>query len=357
MITTVRLTFAAFLTTLTLPAQTVILSEVRADAEGRWVELHNRGAVPVDLSAWSLHHASHTPGMPQEYWWAFPGGTVLQAGGFLRVHWHQAVPATTTPGELFTGNTPYHFLYGLGSEPLSGTRGAFGLMRTQFPEYVAEVAYLEDWLSWGEHGYSREPIAIDADRWTDGRHAPAIPAGSSLARNTATIATLDLHDQQWFVDASPTPLAPNLSGAGVTEYGLGCAVFGHHLLGTPELHAPSLPLLGNAQFKLTVDNTTGIYGEYVMVVWSAGQAPAGQVSVLPPEPGLCSELIDTSNLVSAWLLQAQVISTNVPLSLANMPPELVGSEVHAQALVLDLLPFAYSPIQGLTNGVKIVFGQ
>lgn len=362
MITTVRTTLVAFLATTALtvevlPAQNVLLSEVRADAGGRWVELHNRATFAVDLSSWSLHYASKTPSMPQEYWWAFPSGTVLPAGGFLRVHWFQAAPSSVGTGDLYTGNTPWAFLFGLGGEALSSTRGAFGLYRTQFGDYVATPTFVEDWLSWGEHGFSREPLAIAAGRWTAGHHAPAIPAASSLARNENSIGTVASQDLQWFVDGSPTPLEPNLSGAGVTAYGQACAVFGHHLLGQPALRPLSLPLLGNAQFGLAVDNTTGIYGEYVLVAWTAAAALPGTPSILPSDPGLCAQSVALEQLVALWMLPAQIVTTNVPLSLANMPVSLVGSELHAQAVVLDLLPYAWSPVQGLSNAVQIVFGQ
>lgn len=362
MITTVRTTLVAFFATTTLatavlPAQNVVLSEVRADAGERWVELHNRATFAVDLSSWSLHYATKTPSMPQEYWWAFPTGTVLGPGAFLRVHWFQAAPASPSAGDLWTGASPWQFLFGLGGEALSGTRGAFGLYRTQLGDYAATSTFVEDWLSWGDHGFSREPLAIAAGRWTANHHAPAIPANSSLARNEATIGTVAFHEQQWFVDGSPTPLEPNLSGALVTAHGQACAVFGHHLLGEPALRPLSLPLLGNAQFGLAVDNTTGIYGEYVLVAWTAAAAAPGTPSILPSDPGLCAQSVALDQVVALWLLPAQIVSTTVPLSLASMPASLVGSELHAQALVLDLLPYAWSPVQGLSNAVRIVFGQ
>ncbi len=357
MITTVRSILVAFLTTAAVGAQSVLLSEVRADAGGRWVELHNRSALAVDLSSWSLHHASHTPSMPQEYWWAFPNGTVIAAGGYLRVHWYQAAPATPGTNELYTGSTPWNFMFSLGGEALSSVRGAFGLYRTQLGDQMGDASRIEDWISWGEHGYTREPLAIANGRWTAGRHTPAIPDGSSIARNEGAIGSVVLHDEQWFLDTTPTPLGPNLSGAGVVSYGTACAAFDNHLLGAPVLRAPSLPLLGNAQFRLAIDNSTGIYGEYVIVVWSAAAAPAGQPSLLPSIPGLCAEAIDTSQLVVVWLAQAQVSTTVIPFSLANASPALAGTEAHAQAFVLDLLPFAWTPLQGVSNALHVTFGD
>ena len=349
-------TVLAAVPTTPLVAQSVLISEVRADAGGRWVELHNRTTTAVDLSWWSLHHASRTPGMPQNYWWAFPVGTSIAANGFLRVHWFAPATASAAPGELYTGDTPYDFLFGLGGEALGGARGAFGLLRSQQDAMMNSSSIVEDWVSWGEHGFQREPLAVAAGLWTAGQHAPAIPAGQSLARNAAMVGG-GPQDQQWFLDASPTPLAPNLTGAAIASYGASCAPAGNHLLGVPLLRAPTLPLLGNAQFTLSIDNTTGIYGEHVLVAWSAASGAAGQPSVLPPATGGCGESIDIGQLVAVWLLPAQVVTTNVPLSLANMPQALVGSELHAQALVLDLLPYAFPPYQGMSNALRIVFGQ
>jgi hypothetical protein len=360
--TTVRRAAAALFATAVLSspdatAQSVVLSEVRADAAGRWIELHNRSTTPVDLSTWSLHFASRTPGMPQNYWWAFPLGTTLAGGSYLRVHWFQATPATPAPGELYTGNTVWDFLFGLGGETLRADRGALGLFRSQSAEMMTVATIVEDWVSWGDHGFQREPLAIANGRWTTGEQAPGVGTATSLARNVATIGLGVAHEEQWFVDTTPTPLAPNLSGAGVTAYGPACATAGHHLLGQPVLRALSLPLLGNAQFGLALDHTTGIYGEYTLLAWSAAAAPGGQPSVLPPAAGGCAESIDVTQLVAVWLLPTQVMTTYVPLSLANTPAGLVGSELHAQAVVLDLLPYAYPPYQGVSNALQIVFGQ
>lgn len=340
-----------------LCAQDVLLNEVRADANGRWVELHNRSSFAVNLSTWSLHLGTHTVNMPQEYWWPFPAGTVLQPGAFLRVHWFQQGTSNPATGELFTGTTPFNFLFGLGGEALSGTRGAFCLFRSQDGNAMSTPTTIEDWVSWGEHDFSRESYAIAAGRWTAGRHVAAIPVGSSIARNTAAIGNVVFQDQQWFTDATPTPLAANTAGASITSYGASCAVTGHHLLGVPVLRAPSLPLMGNAQFGLATDNTTGVFGEYVLFVWSGAAAPLGQASVLPPVPGGCAESIDTTLYIAAALVPASIITTFAPFSLANLPVSLVGTEAHAQAFVLDLMPFAWSPVQGVSNALRVTFGS
>lgn len=340
-----------------LAAQDVLINEVRADEGGRWIELHNRSAAAVDLSSWSLHLATRTPGMPQNYWWGFPAGTAIEAGGFLRVHWYQQAPQEPSPGDLHTGATVWHFLFGLGGEPLPATAGALGLLRSQLDTMMATPAIVEDWVSWGEHGFQREWLAIANGRWTADQHTAPLAAGTSMARDLALFTASAPHAQQWFVDATPTPLGPNLTGASVTAYGQGCATAGHHLLGVPVLSTPTPPLLGNAQFGLALDHTTGIYGEYTLIAWSSGAAPAGLPSVLPAVAGGCAESIDPWQVLECWILPTQIVTTFVPLSLAAMPQSLVGSELHAQALVFDLMPFAYPPYQGMSNALRIVFGQ
>ena len=339
-----------------LAAQEVLLSEVRADADGRWVELHNRSGVTIDLSSWSLHYATHTTGMPKNYWWAFPLGTTLAPDGYLRVHWFQAQPANAQPGDLWTGNTVWDFLFGLGGEQLRADAGAFGLFRTQLDSMMATPAMVEDWVGWGGSGYQREWMAIANGRWSAGQAVASVTTGSSIARNVAALAAGTPPELQWFADASPTPLAPNLDGASVTAYGAGCAPNGHHLLGVPVLRAAGLPLRGNAQFALQLDRTTGIFGEYVFVVWGRGAAPAGQPAFLPSVPGGCAESIDPWRTFDGWLLPAQVMTTTVALPLQNMPVELVGSELHAQALVFDFV-VGTPAYQGLSNALQIVFGQ
>lgn len=352
--------FFAIATAAALPrAQDVLLSEVRADGEQRWVELHNRGATPVDLSTWSLHHASQTTGTSHDHWWAFPAGTVMAPDSYLRVHWFQAAPpGATVPGELWTGATPFHFLFGLGGEALEGARGAFGLLSSQVNELMNSPSIFEDWVSWGEHGFAREPLAIQAGLWAAGRCAPAIPAGSSLARDPAATSTVPFPDLAWFVDNTPTPLQPNITGAIVQAYGTACVLPGNHLLGAPVLRATGQPLLGNAGFGLAIDHTTGIFGEFTLFAFAAAAAPPGQPSLLPPFGGVsCAQAIDALQWLGAWLAPAQIVTTPMPLSLAGLPPSALGAELHVQAIVLDLLPYAMPPYQGISNALRVVVGQ
>lgn len=342
----------------TADAQDVLLNEVRADGVETWIELYNRSAVAVDLSTWSLHHASHTPGMPQNYWWPFPAGTVLPSGGFLRVHWYRIGVNAPAAGELYTGVSPYAFLFGLGGEALSGAEGAFALFRSQANEQMTSAAAVEDWVSWGGYGYQREPLAIQAGLWSPARAVPSIPAGRSIARDPAAVGAVAFADEAWFVDATPTPLGPNVTGAITQAYGTACTLPGNHLLGAPTLQTTSLPLLGNGAFGFAVEHTTGIFGEYVLIGFSTGAAQPGQPSILPPFAGVgCSIAVDATGIFASWLVPAQIVATTLPLPLAGQPPAIVGAELHVQALVIDLLPFAFPPYQGVSNALRIVVGQ
>ena len=339
-------------------AQDVCLSEVRADDGGRWVELHNRGQQSVDLTLFTLHYCSTTPGTPQNYWWPFPQGTSLPAGAYLRVFWFQDAPAVPQPGELYTGTSPYDFLFGLGGEPLQGDAGALALLNSQDNQLMNSSSIFVDWVSWGANGFQREYLAAEAGLWDQTRHLPTMLAGSSLARDPELVGAVAFPDESWFVDFSPTPGLPNVTGAIVASYGAPCTLPGHHLLGDPLLRATSLPLVGNAQFALSIDNTTGIYGEFVLIGFSAAQSPGGLPSILPGYAGVgCQESIDVTQLVATWLLPATILGTEVPLPLDGFGNALIGAELHAQALVIELLPTAYPPYQGLTNALRVVVGQ
>jgi hypothetical protein len=334
-----------------------VISEIRADGAECWVEIQNRGGAAVSLGSWSLHYATHTAGYPQNYWWGFPSWSTLDSGAFLRVHWFQSSPGTTVPGELYTGTSPYGFLFGLGGEALHADGGAFALVLSQANGAMNQPAMYDDWVSWGSHGFQREALAVQNGRWTSNCHLPAIPAGQSLARNPAAIG-VTAPELQWFIDPTPTPMGENVTGVVVASYGQGCTVPGHHLLGVPTLRTTSLPMIGNPMFGYAVDSTTGIYGECMLLAFSAAAAQPGVPSLLPQLPGAsCAEAIDPGSVLAVTLVHTQVLQTEVPLSLANVSPALSGLAVHAQAMLFDWLPNAYPPFQGLSNAVMIVIGQ
>ncbi|MEZ6038573.1 MAG: lamin tail domain-containing protein [Planctomycetota bacterium] len=342
----------------TATAQAVYLSEVRADGQEAWIELHNRGTTTTDLSTWSLHVSSHTPGMPKDYWWAFPAGTALQPDQYLRVHWHQSPNGPVQPGDLYTGTSYYGFLFGLGSEPLHGSEGAVALVRSQSNSMTDAPAAFVDWVAWGVGGHLREYVAVAAGLWSPTHATPAIPNGSSVARDVAQMDAVADADQAWFIDHSPTPLGPNVTGALAEGYGSACTLPGNHLLGLPTLTASSAPLIGDGSFALRVGNTTGLFGEFVLIGFSAGAAPQGLPSILPAWSGVgCHEAIDITQLVATWIVPAQLWTTTIPLPLSGLGPAVTGAELHAQTLVIDLLPYSYPPYQGLSNALRLVIGQ
>jgi hypothetical protein len=340
-----------------LPCQQVILSEVRADAAESWIELHNRGAAAADLSSHTIYYASRTPGQPQTYWWGFPAGTVLEAGGFLRVHWYLPAPSSPEPGELYTGATVFHFLFGYGGEPLRPDRGALALLASQQSPAMNTAAAFVDFICWGESGFPREDLAVQAGSWTTGASTPAIPAGQSLARDVSILGQMPSRALEWFVDPTPTPRAANLGGASVTPHGQSCTVHGHRLLGAPELSASSLPLAGSATFGFRVGATTGVYGEHCVLVFSAAAAPQSLPSILPQLPGQgCREAIDPRFVLGTMLQRTHAVETAFAMPLTAVPAAAAGTTFHAQAIVLDLLPFAWPPYQGITNALAVEVG-
>lgn len=341
-----------------LRGQDVVLSEIRADGAERWVEVHNRGQVAVNLSTWSLYYATHTPGMPQNYWWPFPVGTSLAPDAYLRVHWHQDASGSVPNGEYWTGSSAYGYLFGLGGEPLRADEGAFALVSTQTGAQMGTASFFVDWVGFGTTGFLRETLAAQNGVWAAGTHVQSIPAGQSIARDEAQIGVAATANLQWFVDPSPTPMAPNVQGVAVISYGDPCTVPGHHLVGAPLLSTSSLPLIGNAQFGWDVDNTTGFYGEVMLLAFGTAPKPQSQPTWLPQFPGSsCREAIDPAAVLGCLLVPTHVMRTHVPLSLANLPVAMAGVELHAEALVFDWLPNAYPPFQGISNALYVVLGQ
>lgn len=358
LLTTLLLAAMSCTSALHAQVQDVYLSEIRTDASESWIEVHNRGGATADISNWSLHCATATQGMPNTYWWPFPTGTTLAPGAFLRVHWFITEPPVPVSGNFYTGTSPYGFLFGLSGEALSGNEGAAALFATQSSTQMSSSLMVRDWVSWGSSGFQREILAVSAGLWQQGRATPSIESGTSIARDPDTIGVTAHPDESWFLDYTPTPMMPNVTGAVVQPYGTACTLPGNHLLGVPELRASSLPLYGNNQFSLVIDHTTGIYGEFVLIAFSGGSAPPGLGSILPTYSGIaCHESIDTTQIISTWLAPAMLIGTQFAMPLDNFPLEIIGVELHAQALVIELLPTANPPYQGLTNALRVVVGQ
>jgi hypothetical protein len=337
-------------------AQDVVLSEVFVDGADDWIEIHNRGAAAADLGTWTLYLGTATPGQPGGYWWGFPPGTVLAPDCYLRVHWMSPRPPTAAAGELYTGETVFHFLFGAGGERLPAARGALALLNSQTSALMNSAASYEDWVSWGSGGLLRESLAIQAGRWHGGAATPAIAAGHSLARNPHQVGLLASPALEWFLDGTPTPLAANVGSAVVLSIGAPCAVVGHHLLGAPQLVATSPPVLGNGNFALRITNTSGLFREACLLAFTVAPAPAGLPTLLPPAPGAgCRELVDWRTWLGGILLPATPQQTTVPFGL-SLPASFAGLGFHVQALVLDLWATAYPPYQGTTNALAITLG-
>ncbi len=137
------------------PMNTAGITDAAGEREP-WIELHNRGPLPVVLDGWSLGNSLAAPDA-----FAFPADTVIPAGGFLVV-FADGEPSESGPDGL---HTPFR---------LDAAGGLVVLARDQ-PGGVAVV----DYLRYG---------AASADR-------SLVPAGDDPARVG--------------LDAEPTPWAPN----------------------------------------------------------------------------------------------------------------------------------------------------
>lgn len=97
-----------------------------------WIELHNTGGSDVDLGGWTLSDAAMTPDK-----WAFPAGTIIEAGGYL-------VVLADNPSEEIPGATYLHTNFKLsgGGEDLALFDDGGNLISTftggypkQYPNY------------------------------------------------------------------------------------------------------------------------------------------------------------------------------------------------------------------------------
>lgn len=331
--------------------QNVALSEVHVTDQ--WIELANLSGVNQDISSWTVYLATKTPGMPQNYFFGFPPGTVMAPSSFLRVRWLQPIPATPEPGSVFTGNTIFHFLFGLGAEPLQQI-SAVGLFRTQANNQMNTPSLIEDWVSWGDGNLRREDLAAQNGRWTLGRFLEAPLSNESLARATSAIGTVSTKDLEWFHDQSPTPLESNTTAMGSNATPPACLAPGNHLLGPPNLTLASYPVCGNREFGYRIANTSGVLGEFVILVFSAGLG--NQAPLLPPTSGPpCPEYLNYALFMGALLVGATPGVTTLPHNFANLPISFRGTAYFIQAVVLDGFT-SVPPYQGVSNALQISIG-
>src|SRR6185436_15561577 len=132
-------------------------------------------------------------------------------------------------------------------------------------------------------------------------------------------------------------LQNNTQSMNILTSGAACLAPGNHLLGPCTLGTKSFPVCGNRDFGYTVANTSGTFGEFVLLVFSTGPASASQPPLLPPTAGpACPEYLDYSLLLGVMLVGATPGGTTLPHSFANVPvTPFRGMRVLMQAMVLD----------------------
>ncbi|MCC6673083.1 MAG: lamin tail domain-containing protein [Planctomycetes bacterium] len=305
-----------------------------------WIELFNSSSSPADLSLWSMYQATNTAGAAQNYWFAFPAGTVIPGGGFLRVHWFQPIKPTT-PTDLWTGNSVFNFLFGYGAEPLAKTGGAIALLNTQSNSRMNDPSAFMDWVSWGAPGLKREDLAVQAGLWFAGQFAPVPVNSDSLALIEARQAE-PTPATAFFSCAFPTPLRCNTCPQSVTRYGNACAVGS---VPTPLLDVLSVPVRGNRDFGFQVGGT--VPNQQVFLLLAANRSPGGI------NFGPCEVLVDPTLLLPIGPFPTTAGTTRIPLALLS--PELsAGARIVIQGLVVTV-PATFFDF-GFSGGVDLVVG-
>lgn len=240
-----------------LSAQLVI-SEVNFAKSDQWVELFNQTNQDIDLTGWSIYHATKTPNHPGDYWWPIPTGTMIAKNDFLRILWGAAIQSSTEPRDIYTGNTNWHFLFGHGFENLDPKQGALAICKTQDNKLVNNQNIFIDWLQWGATGFKREAIAINnkpASLWSFGKFIPEIPDTASVMLfypRDKNPAPLDAY----LMDYSPTPLLHNADPVSAQKIGSGC-IWGPSYTKVVELEASGITYHGNKDFAIVLQNTLG----------------------------------------------------------------------------------------------------
>ena len=323
----------------------VVISEIEftsRNSEGQWIEIANLGTSEVDLSAWSIYQATQTPSRVQNYWWGFPTGTRIAGGSFLRVHWLEA-PRASTATDVWTGDTVFHFLFGLFAENLDPNRGALALMNTQSSTQVNDAARVMDWVSWGTTGFKREELAVRNNRWKDGTAAPAATGSPAptLAYDYTNFA--GIHEGSfWFRDSSPTPGKTNLSGAVAIVYGTGCK---GTLNETPSLDVNGKPIAGNRDFYVGVDRAL-LPTEFAMAL--IGARGDGSFNVFG-----CPFLLNLQ--VGATPLLIEKSGNLARILFGNLDPTILeGIQLAVQIAVFEPKPIEHL---GFTDAVELVFGS
>ncbi len=338
------LTFAALTTTLS--AQ-VVVTEVHPGAG--WIEIQNRNDTTAALGGWTVYCTTATAGQPNNYWWAFPSATSLEAGAFLRVHWFAPYQAPTAT-DVYTGNNAINFLFGLGGEALRENIGSVALLSSQDGAMMGTPAIYQDWITWGEGNRPREEYAVQNNRWIDGHFVASPGATSSIALGADPAAEPSLV-ADFFIDSTPSPLAPNQDGAVVAHYGHGCAV---GFMNEPSLNTLGIPAIGNGDFGIRANGTNGLSGQVVVFLFGFAQTDG----IVLPLPNLTCPIWVDGGIVPLMsvVMPAQngLPYTDLPLSLSEMTSESIGWTVYVQALV-GVMPFT-SFDHAASGGLAVTFG-
>lgn len=319
----------------------VVISEIEF-TEG-WIELTNRGTAAVDISKWSIYQATKTVNRPQNYWFGIPGEVKLQPAEFIRIHWMKPIPTTNNdPTEIYTGDTVFHFLFGLWAEKLDNTSGALALVSSQANNDMNTPSLIVDWVSWGTSGFKREDLAVQAGRWTQDSVAPA-----SLATPLPSLAYSYTNDGKrksgadWFLDSSPTPKADNLGGAFAKAYGTSCVT---NQLPIANQITNGVPTKGHNDFFWGIDRTLGTT-EFGLVMLGT----ANTMGTLIPTLG-CSLYVDLPPAVFEYVPTDGQGFSRLKIDPDTLPG-LAGFPIGSQWLVAD---FASSAL-GFTNGMELQF--
>ena len=314
----------------------VVLSELNFQAQtasdDQWIEIANRGTSAADISQWSLYLSTSAA---SNYWWGFLPGTVIPAGGFLRVHWFVPVKPTTAT-DVYTGNLVYHFLFGYGAEALPQLGGGLGLFNTQSNLRMNDPSIVEDWISWGGNGWKRESLAITNNRWFGTTSVPPSLLKDSIALNE--LAQIEpTPPSAYFHDASPTPLASNVSTAGSFTFGSPCS---SGTINGATLSLRSVPATGNRDFGLALGPTTG-GGNFAIFLISSG------IGDIPLGP--CTVRVDP-NSFAAVPIATTPGSTILDLALIDVP----RGGAYVQAVIVP--PVLSFNDFGFSNGLFVQIG-
>ena len=164
-----------------------------SDDDNEFVELYNTSSVDVSLDGWGLAaHTSKWPGIPQ---FMFPGGTVIEAGGFLVVGGESVDEADiemTDDNDISMGNS---------SKNPDGVR------------LVDCTGVVQDTVLYGEAGEPTEDFELKDD--LDGVSMAAMPReGLSVGRVEDGVDT-NVSEDDFSANMPPTPGAANeLTGGG-----------------------------------------------------------------------------------------------------------------------------------------------